>query len=118
QTDEANTSMVLYASALSVRSAEPTAKQPVTNAWSRDRRYSVVTNDKDTFAQIFDARTFKEVKRLTIGEGGSNIGFSRDGRTAFIAVRGANNVAVIDIEKLALTSRIKAGTEPQGLIVR
>jgi len=33
-------------------------------------------------------------------------------------VRGANNVAVIDIEKLALTSRIKAGTEPQGLIVR
>jgi DNA-binding beta-propeller fold protein YncE len=93
-------------------------EQPVTNAWTRDRRYSLVTNGVDTFAQIFDARTFKEVKRLTIGQGGSNIGFSRDGRTAFIAVRGANDVAVIDIQKLALASRIKAGTEPQGLIVR
>jgi len=81
QTGEANTNVVLDASDLSVLSTEPTGKQPVTNAWTRDRRYSVVTNGQDTFAQIFDARTFKEVKRLTIGEGGSNIGFSRDGRT-------------------------------------
>jgi DNA-binding beta-propeller fold protein YncE len=118
QTADANTNVVLAASDLAVLSTEPTGKQPVTNAWTRDRRYAVVTNGQDTFAQIFDARTFKEVKRLTIGQGGSNIGFSRDGKTAFIAVRGANDVAVIDIEKLALASRIRAGTEPQGLIVR
>jgi hypothetical protein len=30
-------------------------------------------------------------------------------------VRGANDVAVIDMEKLTLARRIKAGTEPQGL---
>ena len=118
QTAEANTNVVLDASDLSVLSTEPTGKQPVTNAWTGDRRYSILTNGQDTFAQIFDARTFKEVKRLTIGEGGANIGFSRDGRTAFIAVRGANDVAVIDVGKLALASRIRAGTEPQGLIVR
>ena len=35
-----------------------------------------------------------------------------------IAAGGANDVAVIDVEKLALASRISAGTEPQGLIVR
>ena len=34
------------------------------------------------------------------------------------SVTGANDVAVIDIEKLTLASRIRAGTEPQGLIVR
>ncbi len=118
QTADANTNVVLDAADLAVLATEPTGKQPVTNAWTRDRRYAVVTNGQDTFAQIFDARTFKEVKRLTIGQGGSNIGFSKDGKTAFIAVRGANDVAVIDIEKLALASRIKAGTEPQGLIVR
>jgi hypothetical protein len=33
-------------------------------------------------------------------------------------VRGTNEVAVIDIAKLALATRITAGTEPQGLIVR
>ena len=118
QMADANTNVVLDASDLSVLATQATGKGPVTNAWTRDRRYSVVTNGQDSFAQIFDARTFKEVKRLTIGPGGSNIGFSRDGRTAFIAVRGTNDDAVIDVAKLALTGRIRAGTEPQGLIVR
>jgi len=118
QTADADTNVVLDAADLAVLATQATGKQPVTNAWTRDRRYSVLTNGHDTFAQIFDARTFKEVKRLTIGQGGANIGFSKDGKTAFIAVRGANDVAVIDMEKLALESRLKAGTEPQGLIVR
>jgi DNA-binding beta-propeller fold protein YncE len=118
QTAETDTNVVLDASDLSVLATQPTGKQPVTNAWTPDRRYSLVTNGQDTFAQIFDARTFKEVKRLTIGQGGANIGFSKDGKTAFIAVRGTNDVAVIDLARLALESRIRAGTEPQGLIVR
>ncbi len=90
----------------------------MTNAWTPDRRYSIVTNGQDTFAQIFDARTFKEVKRLTIGPGGTNIGFSKDGKTAFIAMTRADAVVVIDVEKLALASQITAGKAPQGLIVR
>jgi YVTN family beta-propeller protein len=118
QTAEANTNVVLSADDLSVLSTEPTGKSPVTNAWTPDRRYSIVTNGRDTVAHIFDARTFKEVKRLTIGQGGSNVGFSKDGKTAFIAVTGANTVAVIDVQRLALASQIKAGKEPQGLIVR
>jgi DNA-binding beta-propeller fold protein YncE len=118
QTADANTNVVLNADDLSVLSTEPTGKSPVTNAWTPDRRYSIVTNGQDTFAQIFDARTFKEVKRLTIGQGGSNIGFSRDGKTAFIAVTGADAVAVIDVEKMTLVSQIPAGKAPQGLIVR
>ena len=118
QTADANTNVVLGADDLSVLSTEPTGKSPVTNAWTPDRRYSIVTNGRDTFAQVFDARTFKEVKRLTIGPGGTNIGFSKDGKTAFVAVTGANRVAVIDVAKLTLESQIRAGTEPQGLIVR
>lgn len=118
QTAGANTNVVLNADDLSVLSTEPTGKSPVTNAWTPDRRYSIVTNGQDTFAQIFDARTFKEVKRLTIGQGGSNIGFSKDGKTAFIAVTGADAVAVIDVEKMTLASQIPAGKAPQGLIVR
>ena len=56
-------------------------------------------------------------KRVNIGEGGANIGFSKDGKTAFIALTGANAVAVIDVDKLTLISQIKAGKQPQGLIV-
>ena len=118
QTAEANTNVVLDADDLSVLSTQPTGKYPVTNSWTPDRRYSIVTNGQDTFAQIFDARTFKEAKRLNIGRGGANIGFSRDGKTGFVALTGANAVAVIDVQKLALVSQMKAGKEPQGLIVR
>ena len=118
QTAEANTNVVLDASNLAVLATQPCGKQPVTNAWTRDGRYSVVTNGQDIFAQIFDARTYKEVKRLAVGPGAANIGFSKDGRTAFIAVRGTHEVAVIDLAKLALENRIRAGREPQGLIVR
>ena len=118
QAADANTNVVLGADDLSVLSTQPTGKSPVTNAWTPDRRYSIVTNAKDTFAQVFDARTFKEVKRLAVGPGGTNIGFSKDGKTAFVAVTGANRVAVIDVAKLAIESQIRAGTEPQGLIVR
>jgi DNA-binding beta-propeller fold protein YncE len=118
QTAEANTNVVLGADDLSVLATEPTGNAPVTNAWTPDRRYSFVTNGKDVIAQVFDAKTFKEVKRLTIGQGGTNIGFSKDGKTAFIAVTGANTVAVVDVAKLALETHIAAGREPQGLIVR
>jgi len=118
QTADANTNVVLSADDLSVLATEPTGKSPVTNAWTPDGRYSIVTNGQDTVAQIFDAKTFKEVKRLTIGQGATNVGFSKDGNTAFIAVTGANAVAVIDVGRLTLASQIKAGQQPQGLIVR
>jgi DNA-binding beta-propeller fold protein YncE len=118
QTAETDTNVVLSADDLSVLSTQPTGKYPVTNAWTPDGRYSIVTNGKDTIAQVFDAKTFKEVKRLPVGQGGTNIGFSKDGKTAFIALTGANAVAVVDVAKLALDGQIKAGREPQGLIVR
>jgi DNA-binding beta-propeller fold protein YncE len=118
QTANANTNVILDAGNLSVLATQPTGKYPVTNAWTPDRRYSIVTHGQDQFAQVVDARTYREVKRITIGQGGSNIGFSRNGRTAFVALTGADAVAVIDVERLALTGQIKAGTQPQGLIVR
>src|SRR5256885_6774266 len=55
------------------------------------------------------------LKRLTIGQGGSNIGFSKDGKTAFIAVRGANDVAVIDIRSEEHTSELQS---PCNLVCR
>jgi len=118
QTANTNTNVVLDAADLAVLSTEPTGKYPVTNAWTPDRRYAIVTHGQDVFAQIVDARTFKEVKRVKIGQGGSNVGFSKDGKTAFIALTGVDAVAVIDVDTLALIRQIKAGKQPQGLIVR
>ena len=46
QTAEANTNVVLDASDLAVLSTEPTGKQPVTNAWTRDRRARLTSRQK------------------------------------------------------------------------
>jgi DNA-binding beta-propeller fold protein YncE len=117
QTGKVDTNVVLSADDLSTLATLPTGKGPVTNAWSPDARYSVVTNAQDTFASVFDAKTYKEVGRLMVGQGASNIGFTRDGSTGFMSVTGANAVAVIDMAKLSVVSQVKAGTMPQGLIV-
>jgi DNA-binding beta-propeller fold protein YncE len=118
QSGVTNSNYVLNAEDLSTLATEPCGKGPVTNAWSPDRKYSIVTNSNDTFASVFDAKTYKEVKRLNVGQGGSNIGFSKDGLTAFISVSGANAVAVVDMAKLDVVEQLKAGTQPTGLIVR
>jgi DNA-binding beta-propeller fold protein YncE len=57
QTGKADTNVVLNASDLSTLATLPTGKGPVTNAWTPDARYSVVTNSGDTFASVFDAKT-------------------------------------------------------------
>jgi len=117
QTGKADTNVVLNAADLATLATLPTGKGPVTNAWTPDARYSVVTNSGDTFASVFDAKTYKEVARLAVGQGGSNIGFTRDGNTGFMSVTGANAVAVIDMAKLSVVSQVQAGTQPQGLII-
>jgi DNA-binding beta-propeller fold protein YncE len=118
QSGVTNSNYVLDAEDLKTLATQPCGKGPVTNAWSPDRKYSIVTNSNDTFAQVFDARTYQEVKRLNVGQGGSNIGFTKDGRTGFIAVTGANAVAVVDMAKLEVVEQVRAGTQPQGLVVR
>jgi DNA-binding beta-propeller fold protein YncE len=117
QTGKRDENTVLNAEDLSTLATMPTGKGPVTNAWTPDARYSVVSNSSDTFATVFDAKTYKEVARLMVGQAGSNIGFTRDGSTGFMSVTGANAVAVIDMAKQTVVSQLKAGTMPQGLIV-
>jgi DNA-binding beta-propeller fold protein YncE len=117
QTGKVDTNVVLNADDLSTLATLQTGKGPVTNAWSVDGRYSVVSNSADTFASVFDAKTYTEVARLMVGQGSSNIGFTRDGTTGFMSITGGNSVAVIDMSKLNVVSQLKAGTQPQGLIV-
>lgn len=117
QTSKVDTNTVLSAPDLATLATLPTGKGPVTNAWTADGRYSVVSNEGDTFASVFDAKTYKEVARLAVGQSATNLGFSRDGSTGFMSVTGANSVAVIDMVKLSVVTQLKAGTQPQGLIV-
>jgi DNA-binding beta-propeller fold protein YncE len=116
QTGKADTNVVLSTENLSTLATLVTGKGPVTNSWTNDGKYSVVTNSADTYASVFDAKSYKEMGRLNIGQSASNISFAKDG-TGFMAVGGANSVAVIDMAKFSVVDQLKAGTNPQGLII-
>jgi DNA-binding beta-propeller fold protein YncE len=117
QTAGVDTNVVLSAEDLSTLVTLQTGKGPLHNAWTPDARYSLVTNSADTFASVFGARTYREVARLAVGQGGTNVDFTRDGSTGFMSATNANAVAVIDMANLNVASQLKAGSQPQGLIV-
>ena len=64
---------------------------------------------------ILDAATHKEVKRIDLGGGAAGIEMQPDGARAYVAVTGANYVAVVDLKKLEITGKIDAGPGPDGL---
>jgi DNA-binding beta-propeller fold protein YncE len=118
QADGNSTNVVLNADDLSTLATMPCGKDPVRNGWSPDASKSLVLNAGDAFAQLFDARTRRELGRLTVGPGASNVGFTKDGRTAFVVVTGADAIAVVDMVRIEVVDQLKAGRQPQGLIIR
>ena len=64
---------------------------------------------------IVDAKTRREVKRVTIGRGAAGIQMQPDGARAYVACTPDDSVAVIDLKSLEVTGRIDAGKQPDGL---
>ncbi len=64
---------------------------------------------------VLDAATRKEVKRVSIGHGAAGILMQPDGQRAYVACTPDDYIVVIDLKSLALTGKILAGKQPDGL---
>jgi YVTN family beta-propeller protein len=64
---------------------------------------------------VLDARSRKEVKRVTLGHGAAGIAMQPDGTRAYVACSPDNYVAVIDLKSLEVVGKIDVGPEPDGL---
>lgn len=64
---------------------------------------------------VFDARTRKKTKRISLGKGAAGILIQPDGSRAFIAVSRDNYIAVLDLKSLVVTARIETGAGPDGM---
>jgi YVTN family beta-propeller protein len=64
---------------------------------------------------VYDVRTRKQVKRVTVGHGAAGIQIQPDGKRAYIACSPDNYVAVLDLSTLEVAGRIDAGGQPDGL---
>lgn len=64
---------------------------------------------------VLDAASRHEVKRIKLGKGAAGIQMDPAGSRAFVACTPDNYVAVIDLKTLAVSGRIGAGPQPDGL---
>jgi YVTN family beta-propeller protein len=62
-----------------------------------------------------DAASRKEVKRLPIGHGAAGILMQPDGQRAYVSCTPDDYIVVIDLKFLAVTGKITAGKQPDGL---
>jgi len=80
-------------------------------------RYGLVTHLQDSFVAVLDRESYQAVKRIEVGQPQANASFTPDGATAFVTVTGRDEVAVIDMQELAVAARIKTGGQPMGLVL-
>lgn len=64
---------------------------------------------------IYDAISRKEIKRLKLGKGSAGILMDPEGARAFVACSADNNIAVIDLKTLVVTTRLDVGGNPDGM---
>lgn len=89
----------------------------MTNTWSPDGQWALVTNSGDGTITLFNAKTYKPVRTISVGQGPSTVTYRKDGKFAYVAVTSANVIAVVDTGTWEVAKTIKVGQGPQGLIL-
>lgn len=133
----ADTISVLDADRLRVAATIPAPQFPIRIKITPDGKRALVSCARSGEVVVFDVARRAEVKRIPIGAqalpGSGNRVFSDqfgkspvpvglliapDGKRAWVASTNADVVSAIDLESLALTGRLAAGKEPDGLAGR
>jgi YVTN family beta-propeller protein len=129
----ADTVTVLDAAGLEIVGSAATASFPIRARLTLDGRLLLVSNARSGDVAVLDAATLREQTRIPMAEKpvatagrvfGGQFGESPvpvgilvhpDGKRAFVANTNADVVTVLDLEKLAVAGRLRAGKEPDGM---
>ena len=131
---EADTVSVIDAKSLEVIATLPAAKFPIRVKITPDGRRALVSCAESGDVAVFDVAARKEVGRIAIdreavagseqrlfstqfGKSPVPVGLliAPDGKRAWVASTNADVVTALDLEALAVASRLTAGKEPDGL---
>lgn len=93
---------------------------PIQTYVSPDNRYLLVANqgsedDPGTTVTVIDTKRFSVVKTVETGRGAHGIVIEPNGRHAYITNVYADEVAVLDLEELAVVARVPVGAKPNGV---
>ena len=72
---------------------------------------------KSANVQVFNPTTLKVITTIPADKGAHNVTFSRDGKLAFIANVGTNNVTIIDAVSKKALGNVPAGTRAHQVAV-
>ena len=64
---------------------------------------------------VYDAATWKEVKRVPVGQVPVGLTLDGEGKRVFVSTLVDDRVAVVDLERLAVTGRFEPGKTPDGI---
>lgn len=134
---EANTVTVVDALKLEVLATIAAAKFPIRVKITPDGKRALVSCAQSGDVAVFDVASRREVRRIPMdreavpgsqarvfsnrfGKSPVPVGLliAPDGKRAWVASTNADVVSVIDLEKLEVVGRLKAGREPDGLAGR
>ena len=80
-----------------------------------DGKRVVVSHMRAGELVVLDATARKEIKRIKVGSSVTKFLIPPDGSRVYASVNADNNIAVVDLTKLVVTSRINSGMDPDGL---
>jgi len=99
-----------------------TLSVPVNNGnrlkFTLDGKYVLISDLRGNELFVLDAATRKEVKRIDMGTGATQMAgilIDPNGSRAYVSVGSLNYVGVIDLKTLTLAGRIESGPGPDGL---
>lgn len=80
-----------------------------------DGKRVVVSHMRAGELVVLDATARKEIKRIKVGNSVTKFLIPPDGSRVYASVNTDDNIAVVDLNKLEVTSRISSGDDPDGL---
>jgi len=80
-----------------------------------DGKLALVSSLNGADVAVLDVGLKEVVKRIPVGHGAAGIEMQPDGARVFVACTPDNYVAVIDLKTLAVTGKIDAGGNPDGM---
>ncbi|MFY9802535.1 MAG: YncE family protein [Candidatus Acidiferrales bacterium] len=83
--------------------------------FTRDGKLVLISDPATDELMIVDSAARKIIKQLNVGRGPGGILIAPADDVAYVALAGDNAVAVIDLHKLEITTRIPTGEGPDGL---
>lgn len=89
---------------------------PYQIGYTPDEKYFVVNALRLDFVDVYEARSFKLVKRFKVGLWPSHLDFSPDSRWSFHSMQNSNSLVSIDLTNMTERWSIHVGSTPAGVL--